>query len=53
MDVPTVAVLITGLVSVLFVSVSADTRETRVESAPAGNIKVFVTEAEWGCPYTF
>jgi len=46
MDVPTVAVFMTGLVSVLFVRVSVDTRETRVELAPAGSIRVFVTAAE-------
>jgi len=38
--------LITGVVSVLFVSVSVDTRDTKVELEPAGRVKVFVTPAE-------
>ena len=34
---------------VLFVSVSVDTKDTKVELAPAGNNIVLVTVAECGC----
>ena len=51
-DVPKVPVLITGLVNVLFVSVSVETKDTKVELEPAGKVKVFVTAAEWGCAIT-
>ena len=43
---------ITGLVSVLFVNVSVDTRDTSVELEPAGNVNVFVTAAECGWAIT-
>jgi len=37
---------IVGVVKVLFVKVSSETRDTKVELAPAGKVKVFVTAAE-------
>ena len=43
---------ITGVVKVLFVSVSVETKDTKVELAPAGNNIVFVTLALWGCAIT-
>ena len=36
---------IIGVVKVLFVKVSSETRDTKVELAPAGKVKVFVTAA--------
>ena len=52
-DVTATSSLILGDVRVLLVSVSTETRDNSVELAPAGNIKVFVTPAECGCPNTF
>ena len=43
--------LILGDVKVLFVSVSVDTSDTKVELAPVGKSIVFVTEAECGCAF--
>ena len=43
---------ITGVVIVLFVKVCVATRDTKVESAPSGNVKTFVTPAEWACDFT-
>ena len=37
---------ILGVVKVLLVNVSVDTKDTKVESAPAGNNILFVTPAE-------
>ena len=44
--------LIIGVVKVLFVSVSSETKDTKVELAPAGRVSVFVTPALWGCAIT-
>jgi len=32
--------------------VSVETKDTKVELAPAGNFDVLVTLAEWGCAIT-
>ena len=47
-EVTATSSLILGEVKVLFVSVSVDTSDTKVELAPAGNIRVLVTPAECG-----
>ena len=48
MSAPESISAITGVVYVLFVNVSVDTRDTNVELEPAGNNNSFVTPAECG-----
>ena len=45
---PSAVLIITSSPKLLFVHVSVDTRETRVELEPAGNNIVLVTAALWG-----
>jgi len=47
-EVTATSSLILGDVKVLFVNVSVDTKDTKVELLPAGSNIVFVTDAECG-----